>query len=196
MARQSSETVMRDAQAMRLPFTVWSGGGGCGSCPARSLDCHVAALLAMTMLWAWCFIPVFRAHPPKLSLRGRSRRELTWQSSRGRGAGCPRRCVPQGCHCEPQRGAAIQRNRNAGCPSDASPLYGVEWRGRMRELPCAVAGLPRRCASRNDKGTRKGSFRNVRSFRIERANGVCHIIHRGNYRQKDIAYYEFTQNIT
>ncbi|MDA0724541.1 MAG: hypothetical protein O3B25_09800, partial [Verrucomicrobia bacterium] len=38
--------------------------------------------------------------------------------------------IPQGCHCEPQRGAAIQRNRHAGCMGDASPLYGVEWRGR------------------------------------------------------------------
>jgi hypothetical protein len=36
----------------------------------------------------------------------------------------------------------------------------------------------------------------ARSLRIERANGVYHIINRGNYRQKDIAYYEFIQNIT
>jgi hypothetical protein len=76
------------------------------------LDCRVAALLAMTTEETGMGGVVrhgFRMPGPVLSLRGRSRRELTWQSSLRRDAGCrgdavgcpmvptglPRRCAPR-----------------------------------------------------------------------------------------------------
>jgi len=70
--------------------------------PKRSLDCRVAALLAMTKGGTGMGEVVrhgFRMPGPVLSLRGRSRRELTWQSSLRRYAGCRGDAV--GCRMVP-----------------------------------------------------------------------------------------------
>ncbi|MDA1046987.1 MAG: hypothetical protein O3A82_08690, partial [Verrucomicrobia bacterium] len=94
--------------------------------------------------------------PHFLSLRGRSRRELTWQSSlkrhvgcRGDAVGCP--MVPLDC-----RVATLLAMTTGGGGGG-----GGEWRAGWD----AIAGLPRRgfAPSRNDKGgTEMGGVGRVR----------------------------------
>jgi hypothetical protein len=130
--------------------------GRCGGCPMPPLDCRVATLLAMTTVGSGGrggFGSGFRAYPlcchwepcrgcqsgllTVMSLRGRSRRELTWQSSLRRDSGCPGRCggMPGG---------------SAGLPRQADAFLAMTTQKHGDAQ--TVAGLPRRCAPRNDKG--------------------------------------------
>ena len=107
--------------------------GRCRGCLMVPLDCRVASLTAMTKGGTGMGEVLrhgFRMPDPVLSFRGRSRRELTWQSSLGRYVGCPGDAV--GCPMVPtglpRRGAP--RNDNA-----------KTWGMPKRSLDCRVAAL-------------------------------------------------------
>jgi hypothetical protein len=135
---------MRDAGTMR-----WDAGRG-------PLDCRVAALLAMTtggvagevgsVLLFGCVPQRCHCEPGRawqsglltfMSLRGRSRRELTWQSSLRRYAGCQGDAVGGG-------GDAVGcRTRSAGLPRRCAPRNdnAKTWGMLKRSLDCRVATL-------------------------------------------------------
>jgi hypothetical protein len=125
----------------------------------RSLDCHIAALLAMTRSngRAW-FRPSISDASPNVDI---ANHKVVWQSTHF-------------CHCEPVRVWQSSLRRYVGCRDDAGgwpcAIAGLPRRdsvpprndnaktGRvtkgvagMGAVGCAVAGLPCRCAPRNDK---------------------------------------------
>jgi hypothetical protein len=125
----------------------------------RSLDCHIAALLAMTRSngRAW-FRPSISDASPNVDI---ANHKVVWQSTHF-------------CHCEPVRVWQSSLRRYVGCRDDAGgwpcAIAGLPRRdsvpprndnaktGRVTKgvaglgaVGCAVAGLPCRCAPRNDK---------------------------------------------
>jgi hypothetical protein len=125
--------VTLDCRVASLTAMTKGWTGRCRGCLMVPLDCRVASLTAMTKGGTGMGEVLrhgFRMPDPVLSFRGRSRRELTWQSSLGRYVGCPGDAV--GCPMVPtglpRRGAP--RNDNA-----------KTWGMPKRSLDCRVAAL-------------------------------------------------------